>query len=84
MVSNKPDSSQPDDENGVREEFADNENYEDEDDDYTDFINPRKLLLLKSRLSKESDHRRLSRILERLFDALTCQDISSMNFDKTF
>ena len=67
MVSNKPDSSQPDDENGVREEFADNENYEDEDDDYTDFINPRKLLLLKSRLSKESDHRRLSRILERLF-----------------
>ena len=70
MVSNKPDSSQPDDENGVTEEFADNENYEDEDDDYTDFINPRKLLPLKSRLSKESDQRRLSRILERLFDAL--------------
>jgi len=71
MVSNKPDSSQPDDENGATEEFADNENYEDGDDDYTDFINPRKLLPLKSRLSEdESDQRRLSRILERLFDAL--------------
>ena len=68
MVSNKPDSSQPDDENGATEEFADNE---DGDDDYTDFINPRKLLPLKSRLSEdESDQRRLSRILERLFDAL--------------
>ena len=76
MVSNKSDSSQPDssqsdDENGVREEFADNGNYEDEDDEYTDFINPRKLLPLKSRRSEdESDQRRFSRILERLFDAL--------------
>ena len=64
MVSNIPDSSQPDKQDGTREDFAD-------DDDYTDFINPRESLPLISRLSEdESDQRRLSRILERLFDAL--------------
>lgn len=73
VVSNNPDStSQPDKQDGTREDFADSENVdEDDDDDYTDFINPRKSLPLKSRLSEdESDQRRLSRILERLFDAL--------------
>ena len=67
MVSNNPDSSQPDKQDGT----SDSENDDgDEDDDYTDFINPRKSLPLKSSLSDESDQRRLSRILERLFDAL--------------
>ena len=68
MVSNNPDSSQPDKQDGT----SDSENDDgDDDDDYTDFINPRKSLPLKSGLSEEeSDQRRLSRILERLFDAL--------------
>ena len=68
MVSNNPDSSQPDKQDGT----SDSENDDgDEDDDYTDFINPRKSLPLKSSLSEdESDQRRLSWILERLFDAL--------------
>ena len=72
MVSNNPDSSQPDKQDGTREDFGDSENDDgDDDDDYTDFINPRKSLPLKSGLSEdESDQRRLSRILERLFDAL--------------
>merc|ERR1712032_947282 len=70
VVSNKPDSSQPDYDDGTIENFADSEK-DDEDDEYTDFINPRKSLPLKSRLGEdESDKMRLSRILERLFDAL--------------
>ena len=70
MVSNKPDSIQPDNDDGTIENFTDSEK-DDEDDEYTDFINPRKSLPLKSRLGEdESDKRRLSRILERLFDAM--------------
>ena len=71
MVSTQPDSSQPDNENGEKDDVDENEDYDDEDTDYTDFINPRKSLPLKSRLSEdESDQRRLSRILEKLIDAL--------------
>jgi len=68
VVSTKTDSSQPDIEDEGKEDFIDNNDYD--DDDYPDIaINARKSLPLRLR-DDESEQKRLARILERLLDAV--------------